>query len=121
MDAEVHGPAVRRTTPSPSYKRLEWAHVLMRVTHVGPDRHSPGGMGTVLRQYEAAHWESAKLTFTSSWSPSSRMHGLFLTIAGLLRLLVSTRKTDVVHVHVSERGSFVREGAFIFASWLLRI
>ena len=87
------------------------------VHHFGPDTRDAGGIETVLRTFEAdlvgadavrlhptlsraGRWRSARLALSAAWS--------------ILRLA----DTTVVHAHLSERGSFVREGLLVaIARW----
>lgn len=48
----------------------------------------------------------------STWRPESRLTSARLALAAALTLL-RLRRRDVVHVHLSERGSFIREGALV--------
>jgi len=86
---------------------------LIRVAHIGPDPASDGGMASVLRQYEAAAWRSTSLRFITSWRPGSRTKGLIPTVQGAWTLFRNRQHLQICHVHLSEGGSFVREGFFL--------
>jgi glycosyltransferase involved in cell wall biosynthesis len=49
----------------------------------------------------------------STWRPESRLASARLSVAAALTLLRLPRRGVVVHVHLSERGSFVREGLLV--------
>ncbi|MDQ1123235.1 glycosyltransferase family 4 protein [Microbacterium trichothecenolyticum] len=80
-----------------------------RVLQVGPDLTDIGGMETVLRTYAQASWSEILVDVVASTTtkgPKARAKA-FISALGKLR----RGHYDVVHVHLSQRGSFLREGA----------
>jgi glycosyltransferase involved in cell wall biosynthesis len=92
------------------------------VTHIGPDIDGIGGMETVLRTYRDLPWTSMQVTVLPSWQRGSVFRQLSIVTHTALALYRHKRShgSSVVHVHVSHRGSFVREGALIWLASALR-
>lgn len=90
--------------------------------HVGPDAGTAGGMATVITLLTRSPDPGVRATTAATWTPSSRDHGLTATLGVLARLLRSRdRRPDWVHAHLSEGGSFVREGAVLLVARALGI
>lgn len=88
----------------------------LRVLQVGPARGTVGGMASVIDTYARLPLE-AELSFLVSFRPEARLWsaGPWLrALGGMLR----ARSGVVVHVHLSQRGSFVREGSLV---WVARV
>jgi glycosyltransferase involved in cell wall biosynthesis len=89
--------------------------VTLRVHHFGPDRRYVGGMASVLGTLADNRVGADEVILHPTYVPGSHPRSAWLTtkaIAGLARI----SRADVVHVHLSERGSFVREGAVVHAA-----
>ncbi|MFJ5861599.1 WecB/TagA/CpsF family glycosyltransferase [Pseudarthrobacter sp. NPDC092439] len=88
----------------------------MRIVHVGPDPQTQGGMASVIAEYLTFTGE----TFTSSsiptWAPRSRFRSLGNAARLCLQILVGQHDRNTLHVHMSEFGSFIREGAVVLAA-----
>jgi glycosyltransferase involved in cell wall biosynthesis len=87
------------------------------VTHVGPPPGMQGGMSSVLTDYTRMPFARVKVRFCPSYSDESRSW----SIGPFLRAVttVSTRprrKLGILHVHLSEKGSFIREGGVLLAA-----
>lgn len=82
------------------------------VHHFGPDPDTVGGMATVIRNLTENDVGADVVDFHASWSPRSRSTttGMALTAT---RALLQMPVTHVAHVHLSERGSFLREGGLL--------
>lgn len=80
----------------------------MKVLHIGPDPESVGGMASVIRRYVQSGQDLEHLNFVS-WAPGDSALG---SVWRLRRLPSRLRAIGpaVVHLHLSERGSFLREG-----------
>lgn len=89
------------------------------VLHVGPDPSAIGGMETVLRTYRDLRLDSISMRVLGTTSPRRRGQAALLlkAICEMRRLRRQGRR--IVHVHLSHRGSFVREGALVMVSRLL--
>lgn len=87
----------------------------MQVVHIGLVGDYPGGMAQVVRRM--LEWEVPGVTQVAIPTTRRRHDPLWplLTIRAILIVcaLKVRRKVDVLAVHVSERGSFVREGAVV--------
>lgn len=82
------------------------------VHHFGPDPRTVGGMAAVIgvltdHQVGGDHVESHP-----TWTPRSALASFLLATAAA-RTLLRLPKGDVVHVHLSEGGSFLREGLLV--------
>jgi glycosyltransferase involved in cell wall biosynthesis len=87
------------------------------VVHVGPDTSgsSVGGMASVIRTLvETAPYPATAVA--SWWSKGWRLP--VGRLARSLRTVMQAPRDTVVHVHMSERGSWVREGAFVVVARL---
>ncbi|MEO5319279.1 glycosyltransferase family 4 protein [Arthrobacter sp. CC3] len=85
---------------------------LKSVFHCGPAVRETGGISTVIDELTSIPNGSLRHIPMATWSSSDRDYGLVRALRALL-LLVKKRITDGpfwVHLHVSERGSFIREG-----------
>lgn len=90
--------------------------------HVGPDVRTTGGMATVIDLLSGVSGEGITVTSAATWSPHSRSRGLFSTIGLLLRLVRARGpRPSWVHAHLSEGGSFLREGAVLLVARALGI
>src|SRR6478609_5028807 len=79
------------------------------VHHFGPDPSCVGGMGSVLRILTDNCVGGDEVILHSTWRPDSPFANAAMTARSLAEIS-SFRRESVVHVHLSERGSFVREG-----------
>lgn len=80
-----------------------------RVLQVGPDSTDLGGMETVLRTYARASWSGLLVDVVASTTTKGRKARTRAFIAAAKR--IRRGRYDIVHVHLSQRGSFIREGA----------
>jgi glycosyltransferase involved in cell wall biosynthesis len=101
-----------------------------RILHVGPDPSGVGGMESVIRNYVrisqsdvSADGFEFDAVAVPSWRRDRSIAG---NLAGMLRAVLviaremSRSRGTIVHVHLSDRGSFVREGFIVLASRVLR-
>lgn len=92
-----------------------------RVVHVGQFGDFPGGMAQVVNIYLG--WSTADIA-VSGWRTTRRRRdpkSLFLTLQCVTRLFNTANRTDTLLViHLSQRGSFIREGAIALLARLLR-
>lgn len=84
----------------------------MIVHHLGPDPTTVGGMASVIRIFTEQAVGGDVVDFRPTWRPNAPLTSAKLagTAAHMLRHVPSG---EVVHVHLSEKGSFVREGALV--------
>jgi glycosyltransferase involved in cell wall biosynthesis len=89
------------------------------VVQVGPDPAAVGGIATVIRTYVSMLSERTTVRQVTSWRPGAPGGSavVALNAARQLAALRAHRHREgvLVHVHVSQRGSFGREGALIRA------
>jgi glycosyltransferase involved in cell wall biosynthesis len=82
------------------------------VHHFGPDPASVGGMGSVLRVIADHRIGSDVVRLHPTCRTNSYLWAVQPT-ARAMRVVMRMSSPDLVHVHLSERGSFVREGALL--------
>jgi glycosyltransferase involved in cell wall biosynthesis len=82
---------------------------LQTIHHFGPDVAHFGGMASVIQTYLAHGIGGDRLEFHPTWRPGPQLTNARLTAAATAAL-VGAARSDIVHVHLSKRGSFVREG-----------
>lgn len=90
----------------------------MRILHVGPDPLTQGGMASVIAEYLT--FSSATFTNFSvpTWAPSSPVRSLGKAARLCVQILLGQHDRSTLHVHMSEFGSFIREGAVVLAARL---
>jgi glycosyltransferase involved in cell wall biosynthesis len=90
------------------------------IVQVGPDPTAVGGVATVIRTYVSMLGAQTTVQQVTSWRPGARFAGAVVALAAARRLagLRAQHRGErlLVHVHVSHRGSFCREGALIWAT-----
>jgi len=87
----------------------------LRAHHFGPAADEVGGMATVLSTLAEHRIGADEVTLHATWSMHSRARTAALA-AGALGTILRLPRDAIVHVHLSERGSFVREGALVLAA-----
>lgn len=88
--------------------------------HVGPRPDEIGGMATVLRVYQSFPWTRIECTIIPSFANGSFLSTMPVMV-GALKALAAVPRTSrsIAHVHVSHKGSFLREGVVILWAGLL--
>jgi glycosyltransferase involved in cell wall biosynthesis len=84
----------------------------LTVRHFGPDPATTGGMATVIRLFVEHRLGADTVKCHPTWRPQSPLTSAALTTAAA-RAIAGMPSEQVAHVHVSERGSFLREGSLI--------
>lgn len=82
------------------------------VHHFGPDPATVGGMASVIRVFTEHTVGADIVTSHPTWAPGSQLATVQL-VAAAARAIVRMPRSDVAHVHLSEDGSFVREGSLV--------
>lgn len=90
-----------------------------RVVHFGPDPHTQGGIGAVIAQMISTPSDRYRHVNISTWRPGAGFLNFVLPFLAALHLMF--RRPVLAHMHVSEGGSFVREGALVQLGAALRI
>ncbi len=84
----------------------------MVIRHFGPDPATVGGMATVIRLFTEHGIGGEDVECYPTWRPQSSLRNARLAGAAARTLARAPRGT-VAHVHLSEKGSFVREGMLV--------
>jgi len=82
------------------------------VHHFGPDPATVGGMATVIRVFTEHSVGGDAVDFHPTWRPKAPLASARLAALSTRALRRMTR-AEVAHIHLSEKGSFVREGALV--------
>ena len=86
----------------------------LSVLHVGPSSDGPGGMSTVIKTLvETAPYQSSAM---ATWIAGSSIRTWRAWLAALWQIMVDRRLPAVLHAHVSEGGSWLREGSLVLAA-----
>jgi glycosyltransferase involved in cell wall biosynthesis len=83
------------------------------VRHFGPDPGTIGGMATAIGLLVEHDVGGDVVDFHATWIPDSSPRAAASLVASSARALMRMRPGQVAHVHFSERGSFLREGALL--------
>lgn len=90
------------------------------VHHFGPYLGEVGGMESVIRTL-SGNRVGADVTYVhATWSAQSRLRTIYWTVASALAIARLPR-TAVVHLHMTEGGSFVREGGLAVLAGFRRL
>jgi hypothetical protein len=84
----------------------------MTVHHLGPDPATVGGMASVIRVFTERRVGGDAVDFHATWRPHAHLTSARLAAAAA-RMLRGLPRGAIVHIHLSEKGSFVREGALV--------
>lgn len=91
----------------------------IRVAQVGPSPEGEGGMASVIHEYLTMK-NSQVISFSvPTWGPATGFGSLGLAFVQATKLFRTRRDWDVAHVHLSEKGSFFREGGFLLLARVL--
>jgi glycosyltransferase involved in cell wall biosynthesis len=82
------------------------------VHHFGPDPRETGGIESVLRTFETELVGADAVKVHATRSATSRWRTARLALAAAW-CIVRLNGDTIVHVHMSERGSFIREGLLV--------
>jgi len=82
----------------------------LRIAMLGPNPNEKGGMGQVSKLIQENAVESIQIKYISTWKgkDANRLTDFAQALMALLWQLVSG-KVDLVHIHISERGSVLRK------------
>jgi glycosyltransferase involved in cell wall biosynthesis len=82
------------------------------VHHFGPDPATVGGMASVIRVLTESSAGGDVVEFHPTWKPHARLSTARLFAASAWALM-KVPAGQIAHIHLSEKGSFVREGALV--------
>jgi len=88
------------------------------IHHFGPDPAAVGGMASVIRLLAEQQVGGGIVVSHPTYRPNARLASLPLAVRAAVRIPF-LRRSAVVHVHLAEDGSFVREGALVILARLL--
>ena len=92
----------------------------IKVLMIGPNRSDKGGITTVVDQYYEAELDSkVKLTYLSSTIQRNRIIKIVYFIFSIIKALLIIPLYDIVHIHMSSRGSFERKKYYVYLSKVL--
>ena len=83
------------------------------VHHFGPDPTTVGGMATVIRVLTEHNVGGDVVDSHPTWRPQSSPLASARLLAASARALLQMPASQVAHLHLSERGSFLREGSLV--------
>lgn len=96
----------------------------MRVLMVGVDKKAVGGMWTVVENYlsNKEFCEDIGLIYIPTATSSSTIKKIIFSIVAIIKVIYTllTKKIDIVHVHMAERGSVFREGIVVILGKLFK-
>jgi glycosyltransferase involved in cell wall biosynthesis len=94
----------------------------LRVLMLGPSLRQQGGMATVENLIANQPAEGLRIRHIATHEEGSLRHRVGVFCLGLLRFLgyLLTAQVDVVHMHVSERGSVLRVSLLVWLAVLFR-
>lgn len=88
----------------------------LKVLMVGPHKSVRGGIRTVIDNYlEWNHWENIKIIFIPTYIEKNNLIKIFFFAIHFIEIffVCLLSGVDIVHLHVSERGSFYRKAYII--------
>ncbi len=86
----------------------------MKVLMVGPDRNAHGGISSVISEYfRAGLQDNCELSFLSTTTSGGKLKKAIVFIKALAKMKPLTADCDLVHIHISKNGSFLRKFFFV--------
>ncbi|MCR5977924.1 WecB/TagA/CpsF family glycosyltransferase [Gordonia jinghuaiqii] len=90
------------------------------VVQIGPEPTGAGGMATVIREYIEMDSGPYEQIAMPTWGSKRGIASLGLAAHVSLRLILTRNDWTIAHVHLSEFGSFIREGMVVLVARALR-
>lgn len=91
-----------------------------RVLQIGPEPGSPGGMASVIEELTNLPLNGYELLSLPSWGNRKGVLSLQTAATAGIQMLRSRNAWSLAHIHLSEFGSFVREGGLVLLSHFLK-
>lgn len=91
---------------------------MIKVVQLGPAIGTTGGMASVIEEYLQFDMRGYSISAIPTWRPGKSVSSM--ASAAWAPLVATLRGNSIIHVHISERGSFIREGGAVLFSRLLR-
>jgi len=86
----------------------------MKVLMIGPGRGVKGGISSLVNEYYKAGLDKrVSLKFIATMVDGNKFIKLIIAVSAYIRFCISIRDCDIVHVHMSQRASFLRKSLFI--------
>lgn len=86
----------------------------LKVLMIGPDPHEKGGIASVVNQYnEAALNQLIILKYVPTMKSGTKVFKFIYFLKGMMQFIGRIKKYDIVHIHMSSRGSFRRKKYFV--------
>jgi glycosyltransferase involved in cell wall biosynthesis len=94
----------------------------LRVVHIGPPTGTPGGIASVIAGYVSTPTDGdVEHLAIASTSGRRRAADVLWFLVGLSRAVMLLRRPGtLLHAHVSQRGSLLREGTFLYLARAMR-
>ncbi|EUJ18730.1 glycosytransferase [Listeria grandensis FSL F6-0971] len=95
----------------------------MRILMFGPESKAKGGIATVISNFKD-HFKSEnnEIFYLESWKEGSLIRRTLSSVIGLVMLpiLISSKKLDLVHIHIAQDGSYFRKAIAVRLTKLCR-
>lgn len=101
-------------------QKTEKVNVLM----LGSDLSVKGGMVSVIKNYlNYKNWDEFNITFIPTHIEKGSVYKMIYFIKSLIQIIfiIATKKIDVVHMHVAERGSFYRKSIIVLVCKIFKV
>ena len=98
-------------------------HPLMnnKVIVLGPNRHTRGGISTVIKEYERTKlWKDYNCVWIGTYIDRSNFHKVFYFIRGYITFLLNLETSNIIHIHISWSTTAIRKMFFFFVAKALR-
>lgn len=86
---------------------------MTRVLQLGNYGDDGGGISSVLREFASWDWPTSEQAFVDTYATDPRLWGIRRVVVAATTLIRNRRSIDVVHAHLSQKGSYLREGALV--------
>jgi glycosyltransferase involved in cell wall biosynthesis len=95
----------------------------MNIVQVGPDVSKVGGISSVIKTLSELKIDGCTVTNLASWRPRSLFGFIpwMRCVAYVIRDRLTVREIDLLHIHFSNGGSYLREGSILLLGRLLGI
>lgn len=94
---------------------------MMKVLMVGPDKNEKGGIASVVQSYyDVGLDKEVDLQYISTLKSGSNLKKIKIYFVSFLKYLLKIMRTDIVHIHMSYKGSFYRKAIMIHMAKLYK-
>ena len=86
----------------------------MKVLMIGPGRGLKGGISSVVESYYNVGLDKlVDLDYLETFTDGTKIKKIIFAIKSLLKFTNKAKDSDIVHIHMSSRGSFYRKSLFV--------